>query len=625
MKLPLPRYTPTVQKFQQREFGGVIARAGAQEGQIIEAYNMSTDEYPLLAVRKEGYQRREDLEEGHEDAILSDGDTLWIVGGELGIPFIWHYDKNMNLISYEEMAFTVSSGKPQMLRFQDRIIVYPGMVSVSISQEGTPPHEVLSVETIDAKIRRKKTDVSSTVEIDTDPVLGKNTMTIIGKIAEYSDARGRSSYNSGYADAYGAFRAGDTVELSGFVDSYVDNNRSVRVLSYAYDSETDTHSFTFDCDDMVTGTLDDSEDYPIYVVRNCPDFDILFVCDNRLWGAKGKTIYCSALGNAYGWEIYEGLDTDSWTVEVAIPKDFLGGIAYQGYPTFFHESGIVKVYGAYPSAYQTVETANIEGLREGAGKTLAQVGAYLYYVSEFGIMRYSGSTPQRISEPVFDLFKGEHPLSVLGSAAGLDNKYFLPVLSYGFDGYQPRILIYDTGRGTFEQDEMFEEDTDGKPIPPLAGGATADFLDLAVAGDMIFTLCHYTASVFPSTERTEANFLTRRKVPPYRVKTYSYVRFDNLFDGSEDRKHAISLQVRYYAEPVTVGTSDVSYLRFYVGDGDRWETYEAAVVGSNTGDYGIVIPLRPHRYDRLILRIEANCYYRIYDITRCRTFGSEKK
>ena len=83
--------------------------------------------------------------------------------------------------------------------------------------------------------------------------------------------------------------------------------------------------------------------------------------------------------------------------------------------------------------------------------------------------------------------------------------------------------------------------------------------------------------------------------------------------------------VRYYAEPVTVGTSDVSYLRFYVGDGDRWTMYEAATVGSNTGDYGIVIPLRPHRYDRLILKIEANCYYRIYDITRCRTFGSEKK
>ena len=64
-----------------------------------------------------------------------------------------------------------------------------------------------------------------------------------------------------------------------------------------------------------------------------------FICENenRLWGCKEDTIYSSKLGDPFNWNVFDGLSTDSYAVNVRIDGDFTACCSYLGYPVFFKE------------------------------------------------------------------------------------------------------------------------------------------------------------------------------------------------------------------------------------------------------------------------------------------------
>ena len=66
-----------------------------------------------------------------------------------------------------------------------------------------------------------------------------------------------------------------------------------------------------------------------------PELDFLCENENRLWGCKGDTIYASKLGDPFNWNVFDGVSTDSYAVDVGSAGDFTGCFAYRGYPVFF--------------------------------------------------------------------------------------------------------------------------------------------------------------------------------------------------------------------------------------------------------------------------------------------------
>ena len=97
--------------------------------------------------------------------------------------------------------------------------------------------------------------------------------------------------------------------------------------------------FTLDGEDGVTPYTETGE---LSVSRTVPD--LLFVCENenRLWGCDKTTINASKLGDIFNWNVYDGLATDSYSVDTGSAGSFTACISYLGYPIFFKEDHIYK-------------------------------------------------------------------------------------------------------------------------------------------------------------------------------------------------------------------------------------------------------------------------------------------
>lgn len=131
-----------------------------------------------------------------------------------------------------------------------------------------------------------------------------------------------------------------------------------------------------------TGTLS--------VRRTVPD--LLYVCENenRLWGCDKTTIYASKLGDIFNWNVYDGLDTDSYSVDTGSAGSFTACVSYLGYPIFFKEEHIYKVYGSIPSNFEIMGSATL-GVAEGSAGSLAVAGEILFSpLPGAGVMAYSG-------------------------------------------------------------------------------------------------------------------------------------------------------------------------------------------------------------------------------------------
>lgn len=191
------------------------------------------------------------------------------------------------------------------------------------------------------------------------------------------------------------------------------------------------------------GETADTEE-TVTIERVIPDLDYLLTVNNRLWGAKGDTVWGSKLGDPLNWNCFEGISTDSYSVELGSPGDVTGIANYNGYPTFFKEDGIYKLYGAYPSAYQMYATST-NGVKRECGKSIAKIGDALFYVSKNGVMTYAGGIPTPVGEPLgVRLQKG------IGGTDG--RKYYLSA----YDGAGWKLYVYDTYLGLWHIEDNTE-------------------------------------------------------------------------------------------------------------------------------------------------------------------------
>lgn len=182
----------------------------------------------------------------------------------------------------------------------------------------------------------------------------------------------------------------------------------------------------------------------VTIERVIPDFDFILEVNNRLWGAKGDTVWGSKLDDPLNWNCFEGLSTDSYSLTLGSPGDITGVANYNGYPTFFKEDGIYKLYGAYPSAYQMYATTT-NGVKKDCGKSVTKIGDALYFVSKNGVMAYSGGIPIFIGEPL-----GVRIVKACGGTDG--RKYYLSA----YDGAEWRLYVYDTYLGLWHIEDNIE-------------------------------------------------------------------------------------------------------------------------------------------------------------------------
>ena len=205
---------------------------------------------------------------------------------------------------------------------------------------------------------------------------------------------------------------------------------------------------------VVTGILDQAttQEAAITVSRRMPNMDFIIESENRLWGCRYGTalngevvneIYASKLGDFKNWNVFAGISTDSYAATVGTDGQFTGAITHLGYPLFFKETCVHKVYGSYPANYQ-IQTTACRGVQKGCERSLAIVNEVLYYKARSGVCAYDGSLPVEMSAALGDMAYGNAVAGVLG------NKYYISMQDMN-DVYH--LLVYDTHKGMWHRED----------------------------------------------------------------------------------------------------------------------------------------------------------------------------
>ncbi len=205
--------------------------------------------------------------------------------------------------------------------------------------------------------------------------------------------------------------------------------------------------------DKVTDEETTSDAWTLSIERRIPNLDYVCTDKNRVWGCHYgydresrkvvNEIYASKLGDFKNWYVYQGLSTDAYALTVGEIGDFTGCISYQGYPHFFKENVIYKIYGSYPAEYQMVQN-NCMGVQKGSSKSLVVIGEYLLYKAVSDVCVFDGSSPTSISKP---LSRAE--MYYDAAAGGCGNKYYISMQN---EHGSSRLFVYDLQYGIWEKE-----------------------------------------------------------------------------------------------------------------------------------------------------------------------------
>lgn len=224
----------------------------------------------------------------------------------------------------------------------------------------------------------------------------------------------------------------------------------------------------------------------VKISRKMPDLDFIVESNNRLWGCKyGKNedgevvnkIHACKLGDFKNWNCFMNLATDSYDVSCGSDGPFTGAITHLGFPLFFKENCLHKVYGDYPSNYRLQHTP-CRGVQRGSHRSLAIVNETLYYKGISAVCAYDGSLPVEMSTALGDI---KYSDAVAGAHG---NKYYIDMKTA--DGIY-HLFVYDTAKGMWHKqdnlrvdcfcsfvNEMYAIEYDTKHIITMLGSGTKD-------------------------------------------------------------------------------------------------------------------------------------------------------
>ena len=370
----------------------------------------------------------------------------------------------------------------------------------------------------------------------------------------------------------GGFEQHDGVEISGMPDELQDFNGSFVIW------ERDADYI------IVTGMLSESKTVSeaITIERKMPEMDFVIESGNRLWGCRyGLTtdkevvneIYASKLGDFKNWSCFMGISTDSYTVSLGSDGQFTGAITHLGYPLFFKETCLHKVYGTMPSNYQ-VQTTACRGVQKGSSKSLAIVNEVLYYKAPLAVCAYDGSLPREISGPLGEVYYTD------AIAGGHGNKYFISMSDS--DGVYS-MFVYDAAKGMWHK----EDTTQARE----------------------FCVCREKLYYIDSNGKIKYFSGNDSDPIPWALET------GIMGTDSPDQKYISKLTLRLAMEP---GSRMEVYAQY---DSDNQWVPVASITAKILRSF--TLPVRPRRCDHLRLKMEGVGQMKLFSIAKTIEQGSD--
>ena len=574
-------------------FGGYNHNLRIGDGEFYDERNLCSDDYPLLATRR---QRGVYASPTNPQGLIAK-DALCYVDGSAFVINEKRIEMNLSTAAEDCPKSLVSMGA-YVIILPDKKYINTVEVSDRGSMEATYTSTgdvTFSLCTADGG---SYGDVITSAAAPENPANGAYWLDVSGEkhaLKVYSSATGvwstvATTYVKISATGIGAqFGQYDGVQLSGIAKNSVkDLNGSAIVWAKGDDYI------------VVVGILDASvtqtaADGAVKVERSVPDMDFVIESGNRLWGCKygyadGKTvneIYASKLGDFKNWNCFMGISTDSYAASCGTDGQWTGAITHLGYPLFFKENCLHKVYGTFPSNFQ-IQTTTCRGVQKGSGGSMAIVNEVLYYKSRGGVCVYDGSLPEEISTA----FGGEIYSDAVGG--GHRNKYYLSMKDSGGVWH---LFTYDTRLGIWHRednthaaawcsckDEMYYIDASDKKIRTVLGSGTKDTSPISWMAE--------TGTIMALT--TSSNY-------PERISNKKFVG-RMLIRMSLDAGATMQVYIQYDSSGV-------------------WEKLWD-MTGKNLRTFSF--PVRPNRCDHFRLKLEGTGGAKIYSITKTLEQGSDE-
>lgn len=334
------------------------------------------------------------------------------------------------------------------------------------------------------------------------------------------------------------------------------------------------------------------------IIENIPLMDHMTECGNRMWGcrcglnqegASVNEIYASELGDLTKWNTYTTASTASYAASVGVPGEFTGAINFGGYPTFFKEDCILRVYGSYPAQYQ-INTTVCSGVQSGSHGSLAFHDGILYYKGKSAVYAYDGSMPIPISAALGDR------RYYYACGAFVRSKYYIAMMDEQTD--ESSLFVYDTPSGLWYREDF----TDIR--------AMTAFADTAVY------------------------------VPYFQNSSFYTVTDENIrpFDSDSSSGEPPEKKVKWSAQTGIIGADDPAnkyisqiVIRARLGVESRLSVsvqYDSAgswlelIKYRSGGTRSVNIPIRPRRCDHMRLRLSGEGDAVIYSISKIMSAGS---
>lgn len=639
---------PAGDKFRREvrtEWGGLNLNESASDGELVEAVNMSSREFPVLSTERLNYDRTENgtkiapyLIDGKLGYIKKNGTNSYqlydpTTGG--GLETISLTDAQADKVQYGQMGNRmVIWPSKQIYDFSTHTVSaleatwsYPaGQCVIESEDDHTDGYDVIKVNssatvTDDIKVGDAVTISGCTRHPE------NNISAIVRKVERYSDDMATLYFDSGIFETEYYYYTSDSTLLhadyffhtdAGYVLFTLTSNVSNPRLRYfpgrpneivlmgsggdtiipatvSTESSTGTHlSFDYGYDWEYKSY---SEATAVTVKRAVPDMDYICVNENRLWGCKGDTIYASKLGDPTNWNVFDGLSTDSWTTETGTDGIFTGCCSFQSYPTFFKEGSAFKVLGDEPKDF-TLRKLNVVGVKNKCSKTIVEITGYLYYVSAIGVVKWNGGDyPSVVSHaigPLPGLFSDENNRTAVAGTDGV--RYIIEAVwaNWAWEEGEPksirrfRTFVYDPRVNTWHE---------------LVGLNNRELGVLAFAtdGSHAYMLAYTTAG---ETEVYVLSELGRARVLPWRVTFADSTRaYKTALTGSESKKGVLRLLIR-------CRISDAMKVWIAYDGGDFEEAAEFTAMDKNSK----VVPLILRRCDFWQLRLTGTGDAVIYSI-----------
>lgn len=550
------------------------------EGEFYDMKNLSSDSYPVLSPRhKRGVHAAPSIPQG----LIAKDSLCYVDGGDF---IINEYRVPMGLTVDEKPKTLISMGAyviimPDKKYVNTADLTDYGSIEATVTTSSTVTFELCKLDGVGyegAVIQPTAPTSPANMDLWIDTSSTPHTLKQYSATSDMWVSIATTYIKISAAGIGLPFAENDGVTISGITDEDLQDLNNTMVIWARGDNYI-----------VVTGILDQTttQEAAITVKRQMPHMDFIIESENRLWGCRYGTalngevvneIYASKLGDFKNWNCFAGISTDSYAATVGTDGQFTGAIAHLGYPLFFKENCVHKVYGNYPANYQ-IQTTTCRGVQKGCEKSLAIVNEVLYYKARSGVCAYDGSLPTEISAAFGEI---NYHNAVAGS---LGNKYYI---SMSDDNEQWHFFVYDAVKGMWHR----EDDTQATCFCNCRG----DLYYIDYADDQIKTV-----------RGTGIN-----ETAPIKWQAVTGI----IGTDSPDKKYVSRIDVRM---SLPVG-SRVSFYAEYDSCGEWEHLYSKDGTTLQT----FAVPVKPMRCDHLRLKIVGTGDAKIFSICNTVEQGSDR-